>query len=244
MPVHDWTRVDSGLFHDFHQRWTVSLSNVLNTGVLPEGYFALVEQRVRGPIPDVLALRLGGQNRKDEPTAEGGVAVANRPPQTRIVRGRDVDVYAARANRVTIRHRHGEIVSVVEIVPPGNKGSRAEFRNFLEKALDLVRQGIHLMVIDVFPPTPRDPKGIHHAIWEEFGGDEEPFDGGVPLTLASYDAGPPEVAYVRNVAVGQTLPDMPLFLRPEVYISTPLERAYADAWADFPAAVKSLLDAD
>jgi hypothetical protein len=21
MPVHDWTRVDAGVFHDFHQRW-------------------------------------------------------------------------------------------------------------------------------------------------------------------------------------------------------------------------------
>ena len=51
MPIHDWTRVDAGLFHDFHQRWTVSLSNALNAGVLPADYFALVEQNIRGPIP-------------------------------------------------------------------------------------------------------------------------------------------------------------------------------------------------
>ena len=24
MPVHDWTRVDAGLFHDFHQGWTAA----------------------------------------------------------------------------------------------------------------------------------------------------------------------------------------------------------------------------
>lgn len=244
MPVHNWTRVDSGLFHDFHQRWTVSLSNVLNGGALPEGYFALVEQRVRGPIPDVLAPRLSNRVQQDQPKDEGGIAVASRPPQTRVVRGRDADVYSARANRLTVRHRHGEVVAVVEIVSPGNKSSKAEFRNFLEKSVDLVRQGIHLMVIDVLPPTPRDPKGIHHAIWEEFGGDEEPFDEAAPLTLASYDAGPPEVAYVRNLAVGETLPEMPLFLRPEVYVSTPLEQAYAEAWATFPAALKSLLNTE
>jgi hypothetical protein len=30
MTVHDWTRVDAGLFHDFHQRWAVALSSSLN----------------------------------------------------------------------------------------------------------------------------------------------------------------------------------------------------------------------
>ena len=41
MPIHDWTRVDAGLFHDFHQSWTVALRNALNSGVLPADYFAL-----------------------------------------------------------------------------------------------------------------------------------------------------------------------------------------------------------
>ena len=35
MPIHDWTRVDAGLFHDFHQSWTVALRNALNEGILP-----------------------------------------------------------------------------------------------------------------------------------------------------------------------------------------------------------------
>ena len=56
MPAHDWTRVDAGLFHDFHQSWTIALRNALNAGVLPPDYFALVEQSIRGPIPDVLTL--------------------------------------------------------------------------------------------------------------------------------------------------------------------------------------------
>ena len=43
MPIHDWTRVDSGLFHAFHQGWTVALQNALNAGVLPADYYALVE---------------------------------------------------------------------------------------------------------------------------------------------------------------------------------------------------------
>ena len=31
MPVHDWTRVDAGLFHAFHHRWIDALCDALNT---------------------------------------------------------------------------------------------------------------------------------------------------------------------------------------------------------------------
>ena len=66
MPIHDWTRVDAGLFHAFHQRWISALCDALNTGGLPRGYFALPEQNIRGPIPDVLTLQLSPA--ADEPS--------------------------------------------------------------------------------------------------------------------------------------------------------------------------------
>lgn len=43
MPMHDWSRVDVSIYHDFHQCWTMELSNRLNAGLLPPGYAALVE---------------------------------------------------------------------------------------------------------------------------------------------------------------------------------------------------------
>src|SRR5262249_48368688 len=81
MPIHDWTRVDAGLFHAFHHNWITSLSAALNAGVLPPDYYALPEQTIGGPVPDVLALRL-------PPPAAGphrdttGLAVAEAPPPT------------------------------------------------------------------------------------------------------------------------------------------------------------------
>src|SRR5205823_9614836 len=97
MPVHDWTRVDAGLFHDFHQGWTVALRNALNAGGLPPEYFALVEQRIRGPIPDVLTLKLSpGTVGPSNGTA--GVAVATAPPPTRLIRRHEADIYAGKAN--------------------------------------------------------------------------------------------------------------------------------------------------
>jgi hypothetical protein len=243
MPIHDWTRVDAGLFHDFHQGWTFTLRNALNAGVLPAGYFALLEQNIRGPIPDVLTLHLSPGN-EVEPRGPAGLAVATAPPRTRLVRRTEADVYAGKANRITVRHRHGDVVAVIEVVSPGNKGSRAEFRSFIQKSADLIRQGVHLLVIDLFPPSKRDPQGVHKALWDEFTEEDFELPPGKPLTLAAYDAGPPHVAYVESVAVGDPLPDMPLFLEPGIYVPAPLERTYQATWDVFPAALKGLLEAN
>jgi hypothetical protein len=150
--------------------------------------------------------------------------------------------YLAKANRVTVRHRHGRVIAVIEIVSPGSKASQAEFRAFVEKSADLLRQGVHLMVIDLFPPGRRDPQGVHKAIWDQFVEEDVEFPPGKSLTLASYDAGPDFVAYVEFVGVGDLLPDMPLFLRPGVYVPTPLEATYQSAWKVFPQVLKPLLE--
>lgn len=241
MPVHDWTRVDAGLFHDFHQRWTVALCNALNDGCLPPDHFALVEQRIRGPIPDVLTLHLSPGPELPHNGATS-VAVATAPPRTRLVRRSEADIYADKTNRIIVRHRHGDAVAVIEILSPGNKGSRAEFRDFVQKAVALIQQRIHVLAIDLFPPGPRDPQGIHKAIWDEFLEEDLLLPPEKPLTIASYDAGPPQVAYVDFVGVGDALPDMPLFLEPGIYVPTPLETTYQTTWQVFPDALKGLLE--
>jgi hypothetical protein len=241
MPVHDWTRVDAGLFHHFHQNWTTVLCNTLNAGGLPREYFALVEQNIRGPIPDVLTLQLAAGA---EPPGNGtaALAVATTPPRTRLIRRNEADIYADKANRITVRHRHGDVVAVIEIISPGNKGSRAEMRALVEKAAEYLRQGVHLLIIDLFPPGPRDPQGIHKAIWDQFQDEDFALPLDKPLTLAAYDAGPPRVAYVELITVGDPLPEMPLFLKPESYVPAPLEATYQATWDVFPTALKGLLE--
>lgn len=119
--------------------------------------------------------------------------------------------YVHKANRITVRHRLGKVVAVVEIVSPGNKGSRAAFRSVVEKMAELLREEINLLVVDLFPPTPRDPQGIHKAIWDEV--EEEPFElpADKPLTIAAYAASPPPMAYVEPVAVGSRCRACPFF---------------------------------
>jgi Protein of unknown function (DUF4058) len=242
MPIHDWTRVDAGLFHAFHQDWIGVLARALNSGVLPPGYFALREQSIRGPVPDVLTLEL--PTGRDEPDETGsGLAVAVAPPRTRVVRHAEDTIYVQKADRIAIRHRRGRVVAMVEIVSPGNKASKNELRAFVEKTSKLIAHGVHLMVIDLFPPGKRDPHGIHKAIWDEFVEEDFELPADQPLILAAYDAGPPPVAYVELVAVGDALPDMPIFLKPDFYVPAPLEETYRTTWDDFfPAPMKTLLE--
>ena len=219
-----------------------SLFLALNTGVLPPDYFALPEQSIRGPVPDVLTLKLSPERGHPTETTPG-LAVAAAPPRTRLVRRAEETIYVRKADRIAVRHRHGQVVAVVEIVSPGNKASKNELRAFVEKTANLIAQGVHLLVIDLIPPSKRDPQGIHKAIWDEFVEEDFELPADQRLTLAAYDAGPPPVAYVEPVAVGQPLPAMPLFLKPEFYVPAPLEDTYRITWDDFfPAPLKGLLE--
>jgi hypothetical protein len=217
MPIHDWTRVDAGLFHDFHQDWTIELRRSLNAGRLPPGFTALTEPG-------------------------GGLAGGTVPPEGLFVDQTEEDTYASRANRIRIQHRHGHVVAVIEIVSPGNKNTHHALKAFVRKASVLIREGIHLLVIDLFPPSERDPQGIHKAIWDEI--DEGPFQlpADKPLTLAAYRAIPTKEAYLDPVAVGDDLPALPIFLTEDDYIVAPLEETYRASWAVYPAALKELLE--
>src|SRR5215475_4558274 len=76
MPVHDWTRVSDGAFHDFHMSWLLEIKRALGRGILPAGYYVMAEQRA-GDLgsPDVLKLQeIGG------PAPTGATALTDTPP--------------------------------------------------------------------------------------------------------------------------------------------------------------------
>jgi hypothetical protein len=53
----------------------------------------------------------------------------------------------------------------LEIVSPGNKSGKAALARFVEKTVDFLEAGVHVLVVDLFPPSVRDPQGIP---WEAF----------------------------------------------------------------------------
>jgi hypothetical protein len=128
MPIHDWMRVDAGIFHHFHLGWMDDLSRVLNQGVLPADYYALAEQVSGGLHPDVLTLSRDLPNTPATPgngassgASNGAIALPVAPPQVRFIATADSDAYALKRRRIAIRHVSGDrVVAVLEIVSPGN----------------------------------------------------------------------------------------------------------------------------
>jgi hypothetical protein len=124
---------------------------------------------------------------------------------------------------------------MIEIVSPGNKNNRHGLRAFVEKAEEALRARVHLLIVDLFPLGPRDPQGIHKAIWDEFSEDAFTLPPQKPLTLAAHIGGPCPEAFVEPVAAGLSLPDMPLFLTPATYVPVPLATTYESAWQAVPS---------
>ena len=247
MPVHDWTQVDAGIFHDFHNAWTIEIRNALNGGLLPHGYYALTEQHTGDYIADVLALQTQGVEPETPiSTTDGGVALAEAPPRVtkketlaKIRRPR----YAQRS--VAIRHVSGHRrVALIEIVSPGNKDRALHVTEFVAKAVDLLQHGIHLLLLDLLPPGRHDAQGMHGALWRRLAGRAKRYDLPVekPLTLSAYIAEVPLDAYINHLAVGEVLPEMPVFLKTDRYINVPLEATYQAAYQGAPAFWRKVLE--
>jgi hypothetical protein len=219
MPVHDWPRVDAGIFHAFHHSWIEEIARALNGGLLPDEYYALTTP----------------------PAAIAGLLLD--PPKVRLTAETDLEFYRRKQSTVAVRHVSGDrIVAMVEIVSPGNKAARNPLRSFVEKAAELLNKRIHLLIIDLHPPGRRDPQGIHGAIWEEMTGQDYAAPPDKPLTLAAYESGLTLRAYVEPAAVGDVLTAMPLFLEPGAHVLVPLEATYQAAWQAVPRRWRAVLE--
>ncbi len=247
MPVHDWTCVEAGIFHHFHLAWIYQLAEALNAGLLPRGYYALAEQHGAGFEPDVLTLDSRGDGLAEEPedaaAPSGAGPLLLAPPRVQITAETEMAFYRRKQSAVVVRHvSDDQMVAVVEVVWPGNKARRKAMRSFVEKAAELLEHDIHLLILDLHPPGPRDPQGIHGLIWEEISGEEYTAPPDKPLTLAAYESSAGVRAFVEPLAVVDPLVDMPLFLKPRAHVLVPLEATYGRAFAALPARWKTVLE--
>lgn len=245
MPVHDWRRVSAGTFHDFHSAWIIHLKETLNEGFLPEGYYALAEQHAGDIVPDVLTLQTHDAPEFDE--GSGAIAVAVRPPQvSRRVVASELSQYRLQRRTLAIRHSSGHrLVALVEIVSPANKDRPRSVQSFVDKVGSALGNDCHVLVIDLFPAGPYDEDRLHGAIAFATGCEDEgdkPLTEDKPLTLSSYVAKELIEGYVEPLAVGDQLPDMPLFLTSEFYVNLPLEKTYAEAYRGVPSVWRDVLE--
>lgn len=154
--------------------------------------------------------------------------------------------HGLRGDRVVVRRRLTEAVCVIEVVSQADKRGQRAFEQLVGQAVRFLRNDVSLLMVDLFAPTIRDPRGLPGAIWAEVN---ESFNPAMDkrLTVASYMTGHPSgrstpCLFLEPVEVGDLLPNMPAFLEPDAYVLVPLEPAYLRAWESCPPSMRELVE--
>ena len=142
MPIHDWSRVEAGIFHDFHHAWIEEIKRDLNANCLPNNYYAMAEQHAAGFGPDVLALQEDRNTSNEDvglTTSGGERTLVVDAPEVCLTAETDMEFYRRKQNTVVVRHVSGDrIVAIVEVVSKGTKSRRHGIRSLVEKAAALL----------------------------------------------------------------------------------------------------------
>lgn len=224
MPLHDWR--DERGWNGLHLIWQAQLLDWIQPR-LPEGYRAYL-----GSVP---ALTIDANNGRPDLgvrnwTPPGPPAVAPTPDAGPEPDAEAVAVFDLDPQTAVHVDLHGQLVAAVEIVSPRNKDRPDARQRYLGRYVGYVRQGVHLMLIDVLPR----PEGFSFAdaVAANLGFGQPPCP--VPFAV-SYRVGEPVpdgtilAIWRRPMSVGHPLPTLPLPLTTALSIPIDLEHTYQEA---------------
>lgn len=230
MPIHDWTRVNAEWLDDFQFRWFDGLVRALTSALSADFQVFLVPSSHRrsdvyprhvSSLPPVPLDWPPGTIRR--------VARKQLPP--------DRPLY-----RLAIQPNSGfGVVALVDIVSPRNEDRRASAEEFIAKGREAIDGGVHLTVIDLFPPTRSIRRGLAAGIWRKYDRVPVVTPAHQPLCVASFAATDQPEAFFKFLAVGEELPGFPLFLTDTLSVNLPLADTYAAAFAGSPPYLRELL---
>jgi hypothetical protein len=154
-------------------------------------------------------------------------------------------IYVVKKNIIAV-HRSSDdsVVAQIEVVAPGNKSSPTAVRRFLDGVTNALHSGVHLLLIDILPPTAYDPNGLHHAIWSALCRDSTIPPDATCRIAASYVADHPFRSHVKQLTVGGQLPAMPLFLSQFHSVEVPVEDTYAWSFSGMAKRSHQLLESN
>ena len=210
-------------FHSFHNAWATHIAGDLNA-ILPENFIAEPNVQIGSLIEiDVQASELltEGENRLirqyQVPPTTTSLPVSF-PDETEIY---IVDLDAAR-----------QTVGVIEIVSPANKDKPQHRDTFIAKCLNLISQGISLIIVDIV--TVRLFNFHNELMWRlECKDGQMPEIEDAPLYCSAYrytfNQEDPRVEWwAHPLSVGSNLPELPLFIRAEIAVPVRLEQTYIE----------------
>jgi hypothetical protein len=124
---------------------------------------------------------------------------------------------------------------MIEIVSAGNEDDPADVGSLIEKTVVALSKGIHVVLIDLHPPGAFDRHGLHNLVWGELGQESVDLPPERPLQVVSYLSHGKVSSFIEPLAVGDRLPEAPLFLDNGDFVSLPLEATYMASFASLPA---------
>lgn len=227
MPLHDWN--DERGWDGVHLLWLAQLLDWVQPR-LPPGFRAYV-----GSVP---ALTLEGNNGKPDVTVRGwrsGGSETPSAPATALAPDREtVATFTLDPQWALHVDWHGQLIAAVEIVSPRNKDRIDSKARYARRYIGYLRQGIHLMLIDVFPRPAEF--SFAEAISADLGLGEPTSP---PPLAVSYRVGGPVPndehmgthisIWRRRLEVRQELPALPLALDDHQFVVIDLEQTYHQA---------------
>jgi hypothetical protein len=212
----------------FHHAWATFIAAQLNQEVLPTNYFAAPELTI-GPEFEIDVATL------EEPPSSGiqsteGASSAYSPPRPKLTAQVSFSQLEGTEIRVYENTGGAELRAAIELVSPANKDRPETRRTFAAKCAGYLRLGIGVLIVDVVTarsgnlhkelfgimevktrrPVWKSPTGLYAVAYRP-----------VPVLKKPRVEVWPEV-----LALGKVLPEMPLWLRPDLCVPVRLEESY------------------
>jgi len=221
-------------WESFHTTWAATIADSLNQE-LPEGYFAEEQLHPAARIEiDVATFDDRGDSRANN---RGGVVTAAlqkyvppRPALTIpnvIIEGVELLVFSSEGGPT--------LVGAIELVSPANKDCAESRRAFAVKCASYLHQGVGLMIVDIV--TSRSAN-LHRELLSllpaadtasALGKSDLPELYAVayrPVRRSDHD----EIdIWPSGLTLGQALPELPLWIGPDLAVPVELEGTYTDA---------------
>jgi hypothetical protein len=218
-------------WESFHVNWAGAIADALNERLLPEGYFAEEHAHAGARVEiDVATFADVGA----APPRNGGTAIL--PPRVWTPPAPPLVMPAAfpDAFEVLVFESEGgaNLVAAIELVSPANKDRPAHRHAFAIKCASYLAQGIGLVIIDIV--TSREAN-MHNELIGVLGhGDSFALPAEVGLCTVAYRpivrAQAEQIdVWPEPLAIGRSLPVMPLALNAELCLPLDLEATYATA---------------
>ena len=219
-------------WESLHTTWASTLADMLNQQILPPGYIALEQVRAGAAI-EIDAAAFAEQGTSSSAEGGGGTATAIRTVWTPAAAPLILPAAFPPSCTVEILASEGgrTLVAAIELVSPGNKDCDSKRRLFAAKCATYLSRGIGLIVVDIV--TSR--KGNLHNDLLVLMGLEASMQMPPDQSLYAVGYRPLRIGGAERIeawpvalAVGQTMPMLPLSLEAEQCVKVDFEAAYEE----------------